>query len=129
MATVGVKGYACCCRWENGLNSSTGVTQDVDQTSSSTLLLPPPRSLSFYDNLSLSGVSADPQSELEMILDDLRRNIFALDAALNSPSTSSHGRQYSICCFPQQLFCALSSLSFVFPFRSLLFVIIIVVLL
>ena len=72
------------------------------QTTSSTPL-PPPRSLSFYDNLSLcvggaggvGGVmSADPQSELELILDDLRRNISALDAALStdSPSPSTHGQ-------------------------------------
>ena len=87
------------CRSEDGTNSWTETAapatadvvmrqRDNFQTSRS-MSLPPPRSVSFYDNLCLSEVLADPQSELELILDDLRRNICALDAALNSPSPST----------------------------------------
>jgi len=49
-----------------------------------------PRTVSYYDNLIQSEtVLADPQTELETILDDLRRNISALDAALAASSSTT----------------------------------------
>jgi len=89
---------------EETLTSSTTASADVklrwqchSRPPSNWTSMPAPRSLSFYDNLCLGldsqSSSADPQSELELILDDLRRNISALDAALSStsPSNSSNG--------------------------------------
>jgi len=75
--------------WCRSDESESLTSAGVLRRQTSNTVLPPPRSLSFYDNLCLSEMLSDPQSELELILDDLRRNICALDAALSSPSPST----------------------------------------